>query len=186
MRASAHSETVGAGAKMPVRKQRQVSTKAVTRPGYYCSTPEAEVWDRWPQRRQTRSAPPAPDSGESWPSLALGIASIRTTLVGRIRSCAARRATRSPGRRSDVRSQQQLEAQSDRAAAEFSFMQRLSRRRPRGSQRLLGGRVGEHPLEAAISPHDGALCEVPRCRAAPLHRSAPRSARSYLEPDGGG
>ena len=38
---SAHSETVRAGAKMPVRKQRQVSTKAVTRAGYYCSTPEA-------------------------------------------------------------------------------------------------------------------------------------------------
>ena len=35
----AHSETVRAGAKMPGRKQRQVSTKAVTRAGYYCSTP---------------------------------------------------------------------------------------------------------------------------------------------------
>jgi hypothetical protein len=38
---SAHSETVRAGAKMPVRKQRQVSTKAVTRVGYYCSTRQA-------------------------------------------------------------------------------------------------------------------------------------------------
>jgi hypothetical protein len=36
---AAHSETVGAGAKMPVRKQMQVSTKAVIWAGYYCSTP---------------------------------------------------------------------------------------------------------------------------------------------------
>jgi hypothetical protein len=46
---SAHSETVVAGAKMPVRKQRQVSIKAVTRAGYYTSV--AAVWDRSPQRR---------------------------------------------------------------------------------------------------------------------------------------
>jgi hypothetical protein len=37
----AHSETVGARAKVSVRKQRQVSTTAVTRPGYYRSTPGA-------------------------------------------------------------------------------------------------------------------------------------------------
>jgi len=36
---SAQSETVGAGATMPVRKQRQVSTKAVTKAGSYCFTP---------------------------------------------------------------------------------------------------------------------------------------------------
>jgi hypothetical protein len=45
---SAHSETVGARAKMPVRKQRQVSTKAVTRPGYYRSTPIRVTPTCWP------------------------------------------------------------------------------------------------------------------------------------------
>jgi hypothetical protein len=37
---AAHSETVGAGEKMPVRQQRQVSTKVVTRTGYDCFTPQ--------------------------------------------------------------------------------------------------------------------------------------------------
>ena len=40
---SAHSETLGAGAKMPVREQRQVSTKVVTRAGYNCSVTAAPV-----------------------------------------------------------------------------------------------------------------------------------------------
>jgi hypothetical protein len=52
---SAHSETVGAGAKMPARQQRQVSTKVVTRAGYDCSTPEAVTQSRllvrWTSRR---------------------------------------------------------------------------------------------------------------------------------------
>jgi hypothetical protein len=39
MRLVAHSETVGAGAKMLVRQQRQVSTTAVTRAGYANFTP---------------------------------------------------------------------------------------------------------------------------------------------------
>ncbi len=38
---AAHSETVAAGAKMPVRQQRQVSTMAVTGAGYDSSTPRA-------------------------------------------------------------------------------------------------------------------------------------------------
>jgi hypothetical protein len=40
---SAHSETVGADAKRPVRLQRQVATKAVTRAGYDCSTHAALI-----------------------------------------------------------------------------------------------------------------------------------------------
>jgi hypothetical protein len=53
---AAHSETVGAGLKMPVRKQRQVSTKAVTRAGYYGSTPIPGVQRRrlaWPLHRRS-------------------------------------------------------------------------------------------------------------------------------------
>jgi hypothetical protein len=42
---SAQSETVGAGAKMPVRLQRQVSTKAVTRAGHDCSMPGSSHTD---------------------------------------------------------------------------------------------------------------------------------------------
>jgi hypothetical protein len=37
---AAHFETVGASANMPVRQQRQVSTKAVARAGCDCFTPE--------------------------------------------------------------------------------------------------------------------------------------------------
>jgi hypothetical protein len=45
---AAHSETVGAGAKMPVRQQRQVSTRPVTTGGYDCFTPTPVAHVRWP------------------------------------------------------------------------------------------------------------------------------------------
>jgi len=56
-RLAAQRGTVRAGAKMDVRKQRQVSTKAVTTAGYYCSTPIWVTPACWPLRARgvTRS-----------------------------------------------------------------------------------------------------------------------------------
>jgi hypothetical protein len=61
--ATAHSETLGAGAKMPVRQQRQVWTKAVTRAGCCCFTPDAVTLGR----------PPGESSGSRRPVWAPGL-----------------------------------------------------------------------------------------------------------------
>ncbi len=74
---SAHSETVGAGAKMPVRQQRQVSTKAVTRAGYDCSTPIPATPARWPLRTSATSvraiASPFAGSGSAKAWVGVGV-----------------------------------------------------------------------------------------------------------------